>query len=113
MNCGPGSRKATHPSKTCKAKATGAIFHPRSQCNFQKLLRCHRAEKLQPGYMVRRQDLLTDKFQNVKSLQYFSNFSEDVALPAQDMLHVQFFPRDGNAIISENCIPIAGEKLLL
>ena len=38
--------------------------------------------------------------QNIKSLQYFGNFSEDVALLAQDMLHVQFFPRDGNAIIS-------------
>ena len=45
----------------CKAKATRAIFHPRSQCNFQKLLRCHRAEKLQPGYSVQWQDLLTDK----------------------------------------------------
>ena len=62
--------------------------------------------------MVRRQDLLTDIFQNIKSLQYFSNFS-DVALPAQDMLHAQFFPRDGSAIISENCIAIAGEKIAL
>ena len=26
---------------------------------------------------------------------------------------VAIFPRDGNAIISENCIAIAGEKLLL
>ena len=39
-------------------------------------------------------------YQNIKSLQYFGSFSEDVALPAKDMLHVQFFPRDGNAIIS-------------
>ena len=32
-------------------------------------------------------------------------------MPAQDMLHVQFFPRDGNAIVSENCMAIAGEKI--
>ena len=25
-----------------KAKATREIFHPQLQCNFQKLLRCHR-----------------------------------------------------------------------
>ena len=25
-----------------KATATAALFHPRLQCNFQKLLRCHR-----------------------------------------------------------------------
>ena len=25
-----------------KATATVALFHPRLQCNFQKLLRCHR-----------------------------------------------------------------------
>ena len=42
------------------------------------------------------EDLLTD----IKSLQHFGNFSEDVALPAQDMLHVQFFPLHSNAIIS-------------
>ena len=49
--------------------------------------------------------------QNIKSLQYFGNFSEDVALPAQDMLHMQFFPPDDNAIISWNCIAIARKKL--
>ena len=36
-----------------KAKATRAMF--------QKLLRYHLAEQLQPGYTVRWQDLLTDK----------------------------------------------------
>ena len=43
---------------------TGAIFHPRLQCNFQKLLRCHREENLQHGYTrytVQWQNLLTDK----------------------------------------------------
>ena len=33
-----------------KATATGALFHPRLECNFQKLLRCHCEEDLQPGY---------------------------------------------------------------
>ena len=33
-----------------KATVIGALFHPRLQCNFQKLLRCHQEETLQPGY---------------------------------------------------------------
>ena len=33
-----------------KASATGALFHPRLKCNFQKLLRCHREENFQHGY---------------------------------------------------------------
>ena len=45
--------------------------------------------------------------QNIKSLQYFGNCSEDVALPpAQDMLHKQFYPRGGNAIIFEIALPL-------
>ena len=34
-----------------------------------------------------------------KSFQYFCNSSEDVALPAQDMLHTEIFACDGDAII--------------
>ena len=64
-----------------KATASRAILHPRLQGNFQKLLRCHRAEKLQPGYTVRRQTLRKER------LPQYQDFS--VALPAQDMLHTE------------------------
>ena len=34
-------------------------------------------------------------------------------LPAHRVAGLQFSPRDGSAIISDNCIAIAGEKLLM
>ena len=93
-----------------QAKATRAIFHPRSQCSFQELLRCHRPEKCNPA--TRCDGMIWWQINcNIMSLQYFGNFSNDVALPAQDMLHVQYFPCDSNAIISWNCITIARKKL--
>ena len=55
------SRFKPYVSVKLKLKATRTNFHPRSQCNFQKLLRCHRVEKLQPAYTMRWQNLLTDK----------------------------------------------------
>ena len=35
---------------TARSYGHRSTFHPRLQCNYQKLLRCHREENLQPGY---------------------------------------------------------------
>ena len=49
---------------------------------------------------------------SLTTFQYFCNFSEDVALPAQNILHGNL-RIDGNAIICWNCIAIASKKLLV
>ena len=76
--------------------ATGALFHPRLQRNLQKLSRCHRDENLQYGYTSTRYTSTRCDGKicwqincqyYYKSSQYFCNFSEDVTLPAQDILH--------------------------
>ena len=36
----------------------------------------------------------------IQRLEFFVNFSEAAALPAQDMLHTEIWMCDGNAIIS-------------
>ena len=59
-----------------------------------------RLEKLQPGYTVCWLNLMIENCQNIESFQFFCNFSEDVALPAQDMLHTEICTCDSNAIIS-------------
>ena len=54
--------------------ATRAISHPRLQCNFQKLLHCHRAKNLQPGYTVQWQSLLLGKLPEYVFQNQFSIF---------------------------------------
>ena len=61
---GCGSNFARH-----NATATRAIFHPQLQCNFQKLLRCHRA--IEPGYIVQWQNLLIDKLPEYSEFSIF------------------------------------------
>ena len=53
------------------------------------------------------------KFADRKIVKIFLRFSEDAALPAQDMLHVhtEILMCDGNIIISCNCIAITSKKL--
>ena len=51
-----------------------AIFHLRLQCNFQKLLRPYRTEKLQPGYMVHWQNPLTENFPKYSKFSIFLQF---------------------------------------
>ena len=56
-------------------------------------------KKIQDSHMVCWQNFLTENCQSIESFQFFCNFSEDVALPAQDMLHTEICTCDGNAII--------------
>ena len=74
-----------------KATATGALFQTRLQCNLQKLLRCHRDENLQYCYNSTRCDGKICWQINCqyyyKSFQYFCNFSEDITLSVQDIIH--------------------------
>ena len=49
---------------------------------------------------------------SLTTFQYFGNFSEDLALLAQNILHGNL-RIDGNAIICWNCIAIESKKLLV
>ena len=73
-----------------KTTVTRAFFQPRLQ-----LLCYRRAEKI----VTQLHDVLA-KFsgRKLQSCQFFCNFSEDVALPAQDTLHTEIRTCNGNAI---------------
>ena len=84
-----------------KATATQAIFHSRLQCNFQKSLNCHGEEKIATrlhGVLARFADSNIARILRVFSFSII--FLEDVALPAQDVLHKEICTCDGNAIVS-------------
>ena len=83
--------------------STREIFHTQLQWNFQKLFRCHRPEKIATwlyGALAKFADRKLKNCLNIKSFQFFCNFSGDVALPAQDMLHKEISTCDCNTIIS-------------
>ena len=96
-----------------KAAATRAIFYLRWQCNFNKIIALpSRAKNCTCSMSCAGNATSSEKLPkycklNILSIYLSANFA--IALCSR----VAFFPLDGNAIISENCISIAGEKLLM
>ena len=57
-------------------------------------------KKIAARILVCLQNLPIEKLPEYSEFQLFFNFSEVIALAAQDMLHTEITTRDGNAIIS-------------
>ena len=91
-------------------KVAATIFSSRWQCNFKKLLHYHPEENiaLVACLALAMQHLLTEVAEILQTNILAIHLSASLAIAPCS--RVAIFPRDGSAIISENCIAIAGEK---
>ena len=107
------------PEKNSKVlnRDTRAIFYLQWQCSFNKLLHCRRMRKflcveclaLAMQHLLKSCRNIENSYNNIGNLSV-STFCRRTVYWCS---HVANFPRDGNAMISENYTAISGEKVLL
>ena len=90
---------------TCKAVAAHAYVYPRWQCNFKPLVSLSHTQILCVACLVMAMHSHRKIIGTLKTLNILAIFLSVNFVSAKcSWVAINFFPRNGNAIISESCI---------